>query len=808
MTDTKPRPWSATSERVDETLGSLTLDEKISLLAGANLWETNSIDRIGLPSLRVSDGPNGARGSDGNHGPTSTSYPVGVAMGATFDPALIEDVGRSLAHETRTKGADVLLGPTVNIPRVPVAGRNFECFSEDPILSGILAASYIEGLQSEGVAACIKHFVCNDQEHERHTIDIHVDERTLREIYLEPFRIAVERGRPWSAMSAYNAVNGYPASESGLLDDVLRAEFGFDGAILSDWYGTYSPGVVGSGLDLEMPGPARWMGSEHVRAGLGQGTIDEGSIDIKVRRILTLMDRTGALDRREQVAEHAGERPEDRALVRRVGHESIVALKNKGALPMVRPARIAVIGDLARRTPHQGGGSSAVAAHRLTSILDGIEAIAPAGTEVVWSLGTPVRRGHPVMETAQVTGDEGTSGFSVEYYRGIGFEGEPARTIVGAKSHFTFFGSGDGWVDFDSFSLRITGSFEPNEAGSHLFAVNAKGRVRAWANGDVVIDTWNEPSAELQEWTMDLTQGETVDIRVEYRSGDKGNYRWLNIECQPPVPDTDTIADARDLASRSDVAVVVVGLTSEWEGEGFDREDLRLPNGQDRLVSEVAAVQPNTVVVTVAGSAIEMPWVDEVSAILHTWYLGQEGGLAVADVLFGYQDPSGRLPVTFPADSRQHPGLLNYPGEAGRVRYGEGVYVGYRAYDRLGLDPLFPFGHGMSYTSFVLESASASASKTGVTIAGRLANVGERNGTEVVQVYALHVGGVERKLVGFAKVRLNAGEAVDIEISIAPDLLRWWDPSSHDWVGLEGEVAFAVNGTFGAHHVSTLMLHG
>ena len=235
------------SDWVERTLAALTLDEKITLLSGANLWETDAIGRLGVPSIRVTDGPNGARGSDGNHGPTSTSFPVGIAMGATFDPDLIEEVGRALAHETKSKGSSVLLGPTVNIHRIPNAGRNFECFSEDPFLSGTIAASYIIGLQAEGVAACIKHFVCNDQEQDRFTIDARVDPRALREIYLEPFRIAIQAAQPWSAMSAYNTVNGVTASEMPMLEDVLRSEFGFDGLVISDWYGTYSPGVIGLG---------------------------------------------------------------------------------------------------------------------------------------------------------------------------------------------------------------------------------------------------------------------------------------------------------------------------------------------------------------------------------------------------------------------------------------------------------------------------------------------------------------------------------------------------------------------------------
>ena len=430
------------SDWVAETLARMTLDEKISLLAGCNRWETVPIERIGLPSLKLTDGPNGARGADANHGPTSTSFPVGAAMGATFDPDLIEEVGRALARETRAKGADVLLAPTVNIPRVPNAGRNFECFSEDPVLSGVLAAAYVRGLQEEGVGACIKHFVCNDQEHERNTIDAVVDERALREIYLEPFRIAVEASHPWAAMSAYNSINGTTASENQLLDDVLRDEFGFDGVVISDWHGTYGPKVAGSGLDLEMPGPARWMAAEVVREALAAAFIDEDLIDRKAARLLTLLDRTGARHRREREPERADEPAAHRELARRVAIESMVLLKNDSVLPISTPQRIAVIGELAATTPHQGGGSSAVNPHRVVSILEGIEAAAPAGSVVEWALGATAHRYPPAFDARQITNPVTGSGFLAEYFASPELAGEPVLTTFTVGSRLFFAGEG------------------------------------------------------------------------------------------------------------------------------------------------------------------------------------------------------------------------------------------------------------------------------------------------------------------------------------------------------------------------------
>ncbi len=783
------------SNWVEEVLGAMTLAEKIELLAGRDHWETAPIERLGIPALKMTDGPNGARGADTNHGPGSASFPVGAAMGATFDPELIEQVGRALARETRSKGADVLLGPTVNIPRVPVAGRNFECFSEDPILSGDLAAAFVRGLQEEGVGACIKHFVCNDQEQDRKTISASVDERTLREVYLEPFRMAVEQSDPWAVMSAYNAINGVTASEHSMLDDVLRGEFGFDGVVISDWYGTYSPGVVSSGLDLEMPGPARWMDREHVSRALDDASIDEALIDTKVRRLLTLLDRTGAHQRKGPPAERAEELADHRELARRVARESIVLLENT-ILPVTGPSRIAVIGELAAETPVQGGGSSGVNPHRTVSILEGLEAAAPAGSEIEWVPGPRVHRYPRALDPLAVLHHDREPGLLVEYYAGADFEGEPVRALPMTKSLLFFSGPGDSWVDHDSFSVRLSGRYRASSTGRHAFSVSAGGRVRALSDGAVVVHAWDGDATDPHHWEADLIEGQELELVVEYASRPAEHWRWIRLGCEPPAP-ADPIRDACLAAARADLAVVVVGLTADWESEGFDRANLALPGEQTRLVSEVAAAQPNTAVIVVAGSAVEMPWREDVGAVLHAWYGGQEIGHAVADVLMGREDPSGRLPVTFPRDSKQHPGLLNYPGEAGSVRYGEGVYVGYRGFDRLGLEPMYSFGYGLSYTTFSITDAGIDLRDGRPTASAVLTNVGDRAGVEVLQVFARDIGGVPRKLVGFNKYRLAAGASVAVQIPIPPDHLRWWNPAVRDWTPATGSVEYEICGTFG-----------
>ncbi len=752
------------------TLDRLSLDEKLELLAGLDTWHTRAVPRLEIPSLRLSDGPNGVRGIDDNHGPTSTSFPVGVAMGATWDPVLIEELGSALGAEAAARGVDVLLGPTVNLPRTPIGGRNFEAFSEDPLLSGVLAAGYVRGVQSQRVAACIKHFICNDQEHDRYNVDVRVDERALREIYVEPFRIAIDDAQPWAVMSSYNAVNGITASEHPLLEEVLRAELGFDGLVVSDWYGTYGPGVIASGLDLEMPGPGRWLSPDAVREALADGRVTEDDIDRKVARLLKLVERVGPR------VGSAYSHEEHRALSRRVAVESMVLLKNDGLLPLRRPARIALIGELAAATPFQGGGSSSVHPHRVVSVLKGIEEWAGPGIEVAWSPGCTVAPHAPLLPQETLVG----SGFTVDYFRTPQPEGEPVRSAHAARSFLSLFGEGDQWVDHQSFSLRMSTRFRARVAGVHEFEFRGAGRVRASIDGAGILDAWEGIPEDGRRHSIELAAGDEADIVVEYASIPGVFWRWLAIGCIEPGPEVSVDAAVR-LAKEADVAIVVAGLTPDWESEGFDRPSMRLPGNQDELITAVAAAQPNTVVVVTAGSAVEMPWADDVGAVLQAWYGGQEVGHAVADVVSGRSDPGGRLPVAFPVDAVSHPGLDGYPGADGRLEYRDGIHVGYRGFDRVEYDPRFEFGHGLSFADFELGSVTATAGPTGISLRVELSNVGDRAGIDVIGVYAHDIGGVGRRLVGFEKVRLAAGDSSAATIEIGVDRLRWWDAEHSRW---------------------------
>ncbi len=766
------------------------------MLSGRDLWHTVTIDQAGVPELKVTDGPNGARGADGNHGPTSTSWPTGSAMGATWDPDLIEEMGRQLALEALAKSSHVLLGPTVNIPRIPNAGRNFECFSEDPLLSGLMAAAWIRGVQSQRVSACIKHFVCNDQEQDRMEVSAIIDDRALREIYLEPFRIAIAQAGPWAAMSAYNAVNLVPASEHPMLEEVLRGEFGFDGLVMSDWFGTYGPGALAGGLDLEMPGPARWFAPEVVREALAAGRVDESDIDRKVGHLLTLIERTDAANRRG-TEERAEEPPGRRALARRIATDALVLLKNDGLLPLERPSRLAVIGELAADTPHQGGGSSSVNAHRVVSILDGIRQALGPDTEVTWVAGCAVRRTPPALDPASL----GPAGLLVEYFDGDAPTGRPVRAETSTRSYLGFLGDHDRGLSLDRFAVRVSGLYTANVAGRHEFRFAAEGRLRVRLGGKLVVDAWDGAAADGHVATAELEKGHELAVTVEFASTPGPRWRFLSLGCTTPGAEP-SIEGAVAAARESDVAIVVAGLTPEWESEGFDRLDLRLPGDQDELVAAVAAAQPRTAVVVTSGAPVLMPWVDQVGAVIQAWYGGQEIGHAVADALVGNADPGGRLPVTFPSHSHQHPGLLNYPGEAGRVLYGEGVYVGYRGFDRMGIDPAFPFGHGLSYSTFDVDMVRHQTTASSVCLDLELVNTSSRPGSEVVHVFAQAIGGIDRRLVGFRKVALEGGTSTAVRIDLPVDRFRWWDSARGGWRVHEGDLALRVQGSFGGFDVT------
>jgi len=756
--------------KTNDLLQQMTLEEKISMLAGTELWYSTGIPRLGIPAFRMADGPNGVRGVWSKMSPTAAATPVGIALGATWNPDLVEKIGNVLADEVKDKAGHILLAPTVNIHRTPIAGRNFECLSEDPYQSGIMASAYIKGLQDKGVGGCIKHFVANDQESERNSISAEVDERALREIYLEPFRIAIRNAKPWAVMSAYNRVNGVYACENDhTLLDILKGEWGFDGIVISDWFGTYDPGAPKGGLDIEMPGPARWMSQEHNMRALDDGPLTEEIINGKVLRLLNTLEKAGLLDQAAAPTEVANNNPKHRKIIREAAGEAIVLLKNEGAqLPLKKVKRIAVIGPHAAKASIFGGGSSSgFIPHYVVSPLEGIKQRAGKNIKVDYLPGCHIFKSLPAPAPETFSTANGRIGLNLNLFNGIESSGTPVYTdVTPYVDHEWWYISVPSVINQNSFSMTQEGFFTPQESGKHKLALTSVGWSKLYLDGKLFIDHSSaaDKGREIIK-EIKLEGGKAYPIRLEYYWDGDQQSRSVKIGHLPPQS-KDPMSDAVKLAKKADVVVVVASLNTEWESEGFDRVDMKLPGVQNKLIKQIAKANKHTIVVVNTGSPVEMPWIDKVPAVLQLWYNSQEQGNALADVLFGDVNPSGKLPTTFPVRLEDNPAYINYPGENGKVHYGEGIFVGYRYYDKKKVAPLFPFGHGLSYTKFEYSNLKLSAKSITpndtLTVKVDTTNTGKVKGKEVVQVYVHDVKSSfarpEKELKAFAKVELKPKE--------------------------------------------------
>jgi beta-glucosidase len=787
-----------TEDRAEAMLSQLTLEEQVALLSGADFWTTVPIDRLGIPAIKVSDGPNGARGGGSLVGGVrAASFPVGIALGATWNPTLVEAIGAALAEEALSKGARVLLAPTVNIHRSPLNGRNFECYSEDPLLSAEIALAYVRGVQSKGVAATIKHFAGNESEFERTTISSEIDERTLREIYLPPFEAAVRRAGVWAVMASYNRLNGiYTSEHPWLLGDVLRGEWAFDGLVMSDWFGSHSTApTVNAGLDLEMPGPTRDRGAKLVAA-VRSGDVSEAAVRACARRVLQLIGRVGGFDDPTIPPERAIDRPEHRALIRRAGAEGIVLLKNDGVLPLdpSLAGRLAIIGPNARTARIMGGGSAQLNPHYSVSPFDGIAAAVGDRVSLGHEIGCTNHRLQPLLRER----------IAIELFNSLDLSGEPVQRAEGPEGELIWLGAVAPGVDSERFSARLSAQFTPQASGEHRFGLVSAGRSRLFVDGALLVDAWESwrpgqnyfgEGNEEAIGTIRLEAGRTYDVVVEYACTQNRalGIKAVRVGVARPLGD-EAIERAVERARASDATLLFVGLNGEWDTEGQDRPHMDLPSRQNELIERVAAVNPRTVVVLQTGGPVTMPWLDRVGAVLEAWYPGQECGNAIADVLFGKADPGGRLPQTFPVRLEDNPAFANYPGANGRVRYEEGIFVGYRHYEGQEIRPLFPFGHGLSYTRFSYDNLRLSpASLTpggSLSVALDVTNTGERRGQEVLQVYLrdqqASVPRPEKELKAFAKVALEPGETRTVTLALGMRALAFFDIARAAWVAEPG----------------------
>jgi beta-glucosidase len=794
------------TDRVLDLVEALTLDEKATLLAGADFWNTVAVERLGLPPVRVTDGPAGARGSAllGFGTVSAVCIPCGSALGATWDPELIEEVGAMLGDETRTKAARVLLAPTVNIVRSPLAGRTFECYSEDPLLAGRLAAAFVRGVQSRDVVTTVKHFVGNEAEFERRTISSVIDERTLREIYLVPFELAVREGGSLGIMTAYNRLNGeYCNDRRDLLQEVLRDDWGFEGFVVTDWLAAGSTTTAAAaGVDLEMPGPGRFYGPALAEA-VRRGEVAEVLVDAAARRLLSVFQRVGALDDPSEQDERSVDLPEHRALARRAAISSTVLLVNNGLLPFDQQAlgRVAVIGPNADRAQIMGGGSAALRPHYRITPLQALLAELGDRVDIVHERGCAIDLAVPPLQGESVSRPDGGVGFDVEFFAGPGLEGDPVGRASFPDSRLLFTDRPLRDIPRGLYSFRATATFTPAESGPHRFTLGQSGKARVVVDGTTVLDGFavRPPPgtryfgvvSEDLEADVDLIAGQPVEVAIEYSSEGSTFLRGVLVGCRPAEP-PDLLDRAVAAAAEADVALVVVGTNDDWETEGEDRSSLALPGDQDELVARVVAANPNTVVIVNSGSAVTMPWVDRAAAVLQIWFGGQEMSNGLVDILTGAAEPGGRMPMTFPTCIEQTPAFGNFPGSDGEVRYGEGLLVGYRWYDTRGLPVLFPFGHGLSYTSFEVSSPEVVAVPTvfepgeKVTLRLVVTNTGSRTGTEVVQVYVGAPPGRRfrpaKELRAFEKLSLDAGETRTVELELGWRAFAAWDVTEREWV--------------------------
>jgi beta-glucosidase len=756
----------------------------------------------------------------------SACLPNGTAIGATFDVELASRIGHFLGSQAKAKGAHALLGPTVNIQRGPLGGRGFESFSEDPLLSGTIAGHYVRGLQETNISAVLKHFVCNDMEDQRMAVNIVVTERALREIYLLPFMIAIRLGQPHAIMTAYNQVNGTHVAESPyLLQGILRDEWKWNGLLMSDWYGTYSTSeAIVAGLDLEMPGPARFRGKALQHAVMAN-KVKESQLNDRVRNVLKLVDHACKSGVPENAPELELNREEDKRTLRDVASQSIVLLKNtKSILPFDRTKRVAVIGPNSKYAAYCGGGSASLNPYYTVTPFDGVKA--QCTVQVDFAQGIYGTQFLPQLGTALRT-DDGQAGFKWRVYNEPPAAKErhllEERVLVDASPFF---------LDYDHSELDpiwycdAEGIFTAESSGIYDFGLCVQGTGELYIDGELLVRNVDNQlpgssflgSGTAEEiGTKELQQGRQYRILVQWGCGKTSKLRVPGVvdfghgglrfsACKRLSPE-EGIEEAVELARSVDQVVIFAGLNAEWESEGQDRKTMALPPNTDTLITSVLEANPNTVIVIQSGTPVSMPWIEKSSAVLHAWYGGNETGNAIADVLFGAVNPSGKLSLTFPKRLKDNPTYLNHRFEGGRVLYGEDIYVGYRYYEKLEIEPLFAFGHGLSYTTFQFSGLSVSQSTdngdgdsniTSTTIVhATVKNTGKVAGAEVVQVYVAPtcspIERPEKELKGFAKLLLQPGQEETIEITM--DTIRatsYFDESTDSWCSAEGEYKVLV----------------
>ncbi len=797
---TSPSPASspAVESRINSLLKQLTLEEKVDLIGGVDDFYIRAIPKIGLPRLKMADGPVGVR----NYGPSTVFGGIGLA--ATWNPSLAEQVGKFIGEDARSRGVHFMLGPGVNIYRAPMNGRNFEYFGEDPFLASRTAVAYIEGMQGQGVSATIKHFMGNNSEFDRHNTNSIIDERTMHEIYMPVFEAAVKEAHVGAIMDSYNLTNGVHMTQNAPLNiGVVKKDWGFNGIIMSDWTSTYD-GVAAAngGLDLEMPS-AKFMNRATLLPAIKAGKVSEVNIDDKVRRILRTAIQFGWLDRDQTDLSIPKSNPEGGEVALAAARESIVLLKNDGNLLPLDKSKIhsiAIIGPDAYPAVPAGGGSAEAKPFVQVSELEGITSYLGAGAKVYYDRGIPSFDdiAKKTEFTTQATG--GQPGLKAEFFTNRDLSGTPSVTRVTRHVNYQPARGDDGAAG--DVSVRWTGYFTPSTAGDYCVFVQGPGEnggYRLYVDKKLVFDNWKQWYAFVSEKTMNLS-ARPHQIEMDYYA--KGGWGKTMGDLGIARPEDLVSPAAKSLAAQADAVVLAVGFDAEDEGESSDRE-FQLPPVQDELIREISSANKNTVVALTSGGGVDMSgWIDRIPALLETWYSGQEGGMALAQILFGDFSPSGKLPISIERrweDNAVHDSY--YPNSGSKdVEYKEGIFVGYRHFDKSGIKPLFPFGYGLSYTTFsyknlIISRGSASGDQT-VVVSFDITNTGSRRGAEVAQVYVgdkhAPVPRPVKELKGFAKVDLTPGETKYVEVTLDRRAFSYYDVSHHAWTVSPGDFEIDV----------------
>ena len=781
----------------------LTIEEKVSLLSGFDNWYSKDIKRLGIPKIKMSDGPNGVRG-DSNSPQTSACFPSPILLGATWNEELVKEIGVATAEEALFKDVDVLLAPTINLHRHPLGGRHFECYSEDPILTSAIACGYVNGVQSKKVAACLKHFAGNDTEFERHLVSSNIDDKTLRELYLYPFEMGVKKSKAMVVMSAYNKLNNVFCSSNDLLiNKILKKEWKFNGFVVSDWGAALETVEnANGGLDLEMPGPPKTWGENLIQA-IKDKKVSEKNIDEKIERILRVAKFTNRFNKKRK-KEKSTNKKSHRELIKKTAIEGMVLLKNENILPMSKKklSNIAVIGPNAKNSQIIGGGSAGLKPHYQVHPLEGIkEYLSNTKVKVNYAKGCHIDKYLPPLEK-KLTSIPGKNkkGIRVEFFEGKSFKGSPIETqTVNGNRFWALQGFATQFLQGDKrpeISIRFAAHYEPQISGDHEFEIFSIGLSRFKVNGKTIIDNWNSQkkgdaffgfASAAKRKKIKLNKNKKYLIEIEYQF--EGRFPAIQFGCRPP-DSVDLISEAVETARKADGVIIVLGTNSDWETEGNDRKTLKLPGNQNELIRKVLSVNKNSAVIINTGSPISMPWIKQAPCILQSWFPGQEYGNALADIIFGKNSPSGKLPTTYPKKISDTPAFLHYPGENLQMDYKEKLLTGYKWYEKKNIEPLFAFGHGLSFSEFVLSDLEVLKKSAELKIKIKIKNIGNFPASETVQCYL----GKERqsksfpkkKLVSFKKVFLEKNKSKIISLTISKRDFSEWSSKDSKWKLVKG----------------------